>query len=59
MKGVKSSKASLSNNNPWNCVSEHHSGSGGTATGTIKMQTTGKTVSKTVTIKCDKNGKFS
>ena len=55
----KSSKASLSNNNSWNCVSEHHSGSGGTATGTIKMQTTGKTISKTVTIKCDKNGKFS
>lgn len=55
----KSSKATLNHNNAWKFVSEKHSGSGGKATGTIKMQKKGTTISKTVTIKCDKYGKFS
>lgn len=55
----KSSTASLNNANSWSFVSESHSGSGTKATGTIKMKKNGTTISKTVTIICDKYGNFS
>ncbi|MDE6850923.1 MAG: hypothetical protein K2J67_00325 [Lachnospiraceae bacterium] len=55
----KSSKASLNNYNSWSIVSESHSGSSTKATGTIKMKKNGTTISKTVTILCDKYGNFS
>ena len=55
----KSSKASLDNSNDWTVVSESHSGSGAKASGTIKMKKNGTTLSRTVTIQCDKNGNFS
>ena len=43
----------------WNTVSEKHFGSKNTATGSITMKTTKKTVTKKITIKCDKDGNFS
>lgn len=43
----------------WSVASEKHSGSGNKATGTITMKTSSTVSSKTVTIKCDKNGNFS
>ena len=55
----KSSKAYLNKMNSWSVVSESHSGSGTKASGTIKMKKNGITLSRTVTIRCDKNGKFS
>lgn len=55
----KSSKASLDKMNSWSVVSESHSGSGTKASGTIKMKKNGTTISRTVTIQCDKNGNFS
>lgn len=55
----KSSKASLDNTNSWTVVSESHSGSGPKATGTINMKKNGYAISRTVTIRCDKNGNFS
>ena len=43
----------------WSVASEKHSGSGNTATGTITMKTSAATLTRTITIKCDKNGNFS
>lgn len=43
----------------WSVAGENHSGSGNTATGNIKMKTSKTTITKTITIKCDKNGNFS
>lgn len=55
----KSSTASLDNAKSWSIVSESHSGSGSKATGTIQMQNNGITISKTITIHCDRYGNFS
>lgn len=55
----KNSKASYEEYDSWSLASESHSGSGTKATGTIKMIKNGKTVSKTITIHCDRYGNFS
>lgn len=43
----------------WSNVSESHSGSGSTASGTIRMKSGNSTISRTVIIRCSKNGTFS
>lgn len=55
----KDSTASLNNYKSWSMVSESHSGSGSYATGNIKMKKNGTTISKTVTIQCDRYGTIS
>lgn len=53
-----SAQAKISNAS-WSVASEKHSGSGNTATGTITMKTSATALTRTATIKCDKNGNFS